>query len=112
MDHDLYVLWTTGEPETAKKMVLLYAHNSLLMNWWQKVTLIIWGASAKLAAEDREIQEMLVRMISDGVQVKACKACADQLGVAEALDGLGIEVKYWGHPLTELIQSGKHMIII
>ena len=43
----LYVLWTNDNPITAEKMVFRYAVNSLKRNWWEKVTLIVWGASTK-----------------------------------------------------------------
>ena len=33
----------------------------------------------------------------------ACKACADELGLTEMLEQLGIELIYWGEPLTELL---------
>ena len=51
-------------------------------------------------------------MLSAGVTVSACKACADQLGVTDALSELGIEVKYWGEPLTELLKSGEKLLTI
>jgi hypothetical protein len=44
----LYILWTNGDPVTAEKMVFMYGINSLLKQWWEKVTLIIWGAPTKL----------------------------------------------------------------
>lgn len=40
-----------------------------------------------------------------GVHITACKTCADQLGVTEALERLKIEVKYWGAPLTEILAN-------
>ncbi|MCP3953978.1 MAG: DsrE family protein, partial [Desulfobacterales bacterium] len=40
------------------------------------------------------------------------KACADQLGVTETLEGLGIEVIYWGVPLTELLKNNEKLITI
>jgi len=40
-----------------------------------------------------------------GVKVSACKACADQLGMTETLHSLGIEVKYWGQGLTDILQD-------
>ena len=40
-----------------------------------------------------------------GVELVACKACADLYGVSEKLESLGIEVKYMGVPLTEMLKS-------
>jgi hypothetical protein len=44
-------------------------------------------------------------MIADGVVIEACKACSDSYGVSDQLSALGIDVKYMGTPLTEMLQS-------
>ena len=108
----LYVLWTNGDPITAEKMVFMYAINSLIRGWWQKVTLIIWGAPAQLVSEDINIQKKVKEALDAGVHITACKACADQLGVTEALEKLKIEVKYWGAPLTEILASEERLLTI
>jgi hypothetical protein len=108
----LYVLWTNDNPITAEKMVFMYTINSLIHGWWEKVTLIIWGAPAKLVAEDAGIQEKIREALKAGVHVTACKACADQLGVTEALEKLQIEVKYWGPPLTEILKNNEALLTI
>ena len=103
----LYVLWTDGNPITAEKMIFMYTINSLIHGWWEKVTLIIWGAAAKLVSEDDNIQKMVKKALEAGVHITACKACADQLGVTETLEKLDIEVRYWGMPLTEILKNGE-----
>ena len=108
----LYVLWTNDNPVTAEKMVFMYTINSLIHGWWEKVTLIIWGATAKLVSEDAKIQEKLKEALDAGVHLTACKACADQLGVTETLEKLNVEVKYWGIPLTEILTSGEKLLTI
>ena len=108
----LYVLWKNGDPITAEKMVFMYAINSLIRGWWQKVTLIIWGAPAKLVSEDINIQKKVKEALDAGVHITACKACADQLGVTEALEKLKIEVIYWGAPLTEILASEERLLTI
>ena len=110
-DH-LYVLWTNDNPITAEKMVFMYTINSLVHGWWEKVTLIIWGATPKLVAEDAAIQAMIKEAQQAGVHVTACKACADQLGVTQTLEALKIEVKYWGQPLTELLKNNERLLTI
>ena len=112
MDNELYILWTNDNPMTAHKMVFMYGHNGLLKGWWEKVTVIIWGATSKLTAENGEIREKISAMMNDGVKFSACKACADQLGVTENLEALGIEVKYWGEPLTALIKEKKNLLTV
>ncbi len=59
-------------------MVFMYTINSIIHGWWKKVTLIVWGAAAKLASENKEIQKQIKQALEAGVHVTACKACADQ----------------------------------
>jgi len=81
----LSILWTTDSPTTFHEMVHKYALNSRLQQWWEEVTLIIWGA---------------------------CKGCSDNLGVTPTLEELGVDVKYWGAPLTEILKADGKLITI
>jgi len=108
----LYVLWTNDNLITAEKMVFMYTINSLIHGWWKKVTLIVWGATAKLVSENADIQEKIKAALEAGVHITACKACADQLGVSDDLEKLGIEVKYWGVPLTEILNDNEKLLTI
>ncbi len=106
----LYVLWTSGDREVALKMVFMYTNNSILKGWWKNVCLIVWGPSSKLLTVDPELQDYVARMQHVGVEVVACKACADAYGVASALEAMGIEVKPMGQPLTHLLKEGGTVI--
>ena len=108
----LYVLWTNDNPITAEKMVFMYTTNAMVHGWWENVTLIVWGAPAKLVGENPAIQAKIREVQAAGVHVTACKACADQLGVSETLKALDIEVKYWGQPLSELLKNGERLITV
>lgn len=112
MNDDLLILWTNDNPVTADKMVFLYAHNAKKRGWFDTVTLLIWGATAQLAAEDEAVRARLREMQRDGVHLSACKACADQLGVSDSLAEIGVELKYWGEPLTEALKSGQRILTI
>ena len=109
---DLNILWTNADPITAEKMVGMYAINSLKHGWWENVTVILWGAPARLAAEHPGVQAVVRAMLDAGVRVSACKACADQLGVTAVLEGLGIEVIYWGEGLTGILKSEARLLTI
>jgi hypothetical protein len=63
------VLWTSGDREVALKMAFMNTFNSKRFKWgWKNVTLIVWGPSSKLLAEDKELQEHIVDMKDAGVQ--------------------------------------------
>ena len=108
--NQLLIVWTSSDPEVAHKMVFMYAYNAQKNGWWDQVTLLVWGPSAKLSSEDTKIQETLKQMKEQGVELLACKGCADQYGVSAKLEEIGITVKYTGTYLTETIKSGKKVI--
>lgn len=110
-DH-LYLLWTHANPITAERMVFMYSVNSLKKGWWEKVTVIVWGDPARFVAEDAAIQKTVTKAKDAGVHLIACKACADQLGVTERLEALGIEVIYTGELLTRLLKGGETLLTV
>lgn len=104
--NSVFIIWSSADPEVAHNIAFMYAHNSRLQGWWGRVRLIIWGPSAKLAAEDDDIREKLATMAEDGVEIWACRACADNYGVSENLEELGANVLFVGKPVTEMIKTG------
>lgn len=111
--NDLYMLWTNADVTTSKLMVFMYAGNSKRLEWWDTVTVIIWGATAKLTKENKEIQDELNHLMDSGVNVIACKACADELDATATLEKMDIPVDYLGTYLTDIIKdSKKHLITI
>lgn len=112
MKDKLFILWTNDNPVTAEKMVFMYGGNAKKKGWWDEVTIIIWGATAVLAVENDDIRNRIRELIDSGVKFSACKACAEQLGTAGKLIELGVEVIYWGEPLTEILKTNGKLITI
>jgi hypothetical protein len=106
----LAVIWSSGDPDVAHKVCFMYTHNAKKQGWFENVTLIVWGPSAELASRDVNIQAKLQAMAEDGVVLEACKACADSYGVSDKLTELGVDVKYMGVPLTEMMKAGWHTL--
>ena len=107
----LVVLWSSGDRKVATTMVFMYTLNAKRRGWWNNVTLIVWGPSAKLLTEDSELQERIQDMRQAGVGLLACKACSDSYGVSEGLEKLGVEVKYMGEPFTQLLKDGHTKVL-
>lgn len=105
----LVVVWTSGDKEVAMKMVFMYTYNAKKHEWWDDITLLVWGPSAKLLSEDKDIQEYVKEMMDTGITVLACKGCADLYEVSGKLEELGVTVKYTGTDLTEFIKE-RHVI--
>ncbi len=105
-DNRLAILWTSGDPEVAHRVCFMYANNAKKQKWFDEVTLIIWGPSARLLAADKDLQAEVKTMKDNGVRLEACLACADSYGVTEQLRKLGVDVKYMGKPLTDFLKQG------
>jgi hypothetical protein len=105
-DGRLAVVWSSADPDVAHRICFMYTDNAKKQKWFDEVTLIVWGPSARLLAGDKDLQAEIKNMMNDGVKVQACLACADSYGVTEQPRKLGIEVKYMGKPLTDLIKGG------
>ena len=108
----MVALWTSDDPEVALNMLFMYLKNARLNNWWDEVTLVIWGPSAKLSVEDEMITEGLKELKAEGVILEACVVCADRYGVAEELEKLGVVVRPMGEPLSNYIKEGKNIIAV
>ena len=101
----LAVVWTSDDPLLAHRMILMYVGASQRAKWFDENLIIIWGPSAKLVAEDKEIQAKIQSMMKSGIKFQACVACASMYGVVDDLRAQGIEVKGMGAPLTRLLQD-------
>ena len=88
----LHILWTNADVTTAKLMVMMYARNAMKNGWWKEVTVIVWGATVKLLAENEELQE--------------------ELNLVDKMKEIGLDLYKWGPPLTELIKSGAPLLTI
>ncbi len=106
----LVVVWSSGDPYVAEKVAFMYTHAARRNGWYRDVTLVIWGPSAKLAAENIKIQAKLKAMQKDGVVLEACSSCANSYNVADDLRALGIDVKGMGVPLTNYLKSDARVI--
>ena len=101
----LAVIWTSADPDVAKRVCFMYTHAVKKQKWFDEVTLIVWGPSARLLAGDKDLQAEVKTMAADGVVVVACQACADSYGVTPQLRALGLDVKVMGKPLTDMLKS-------
>jgi hypothetical protein len=106
----LNVLWTTGEKEVALRMIFIYLMDAKSMGWYDEITLIIWGPSARLVAGDQVIQKELDFLLQSGINVEACQGCTEAYKVTDKIRALGITVRFMGEPLTEILHSEDRLI--
>jgi len=112
MENELVILWTNADELTFDKMVNMYARNSIIKHWWEKVTIIVWGRTALLTVKSDIVKEGIKQLLQVGVKIIACKGCSDQLKVSKELEELGIEVKYVGEDLTKILKENQKLLTI
>lgn len=104
------IVWTSGDREVALKMVFMYAYNCKKRGWMNTVRLLVWGPSGKLLVGDKELRQYLAKLKETGVELYACKGCADLYGISDELAKLGINVMYTGTMLADLQKEGWHVL--
>lgn len=109
-DDTLVVIWSSADKEVARNMAFMYTYNAKKKGWWENVIFIIWGPSAKLLAEDTQLQHLLKNMKDMGITLEACKSCSDDYGVSEDLEKMSVDVKYMGVPLTDYLKQGMRVL--
>jgi hypothetical protein len=111
MYNKLLILWSSGEKEVAKQLVLLYGSVMLERKYWDKASIMIWGPSAKLLAEDKEIQEAFYKVKESGVTFNACVVCTKEYGVSNKLASMGVTLTHTGEILTAALKSDDTKVI-
>ncbi len=106
----LLIVWSTAEIDVAKKLVLLYGSVIIERGYWDEAHLMVWGPSAKLLAENKELQSMVHTMQESGVNVSACRVCTDDYDVTDSLEAFNIDVTHTGEFLTQALQSDWKVI--
>lgn len=107
--NSIVVIWTSRDRDVALEVAFPYILNSKLREWWEDITLVVWGPSTKLLSNDIELQNYIKKRES-GVTIEACKACADHYGLSGKIEELGINVRYMGEATTEYIKEGRSII--
>jgi len=58
------------------------------------------------------VQKLIKIALECGIEVSACKSCVDNLGQGDIMVNLGIEVKYWGDGLTEILKGDGKLLTV
>ena len=109
-NNKLVLVWSSDDAMVAERVALMFPHAAQKNKWFSEVTLVIWGPSAKLIAEDAALQKKISAMQADGVKVEACIACASAYGVVDKLKALHYDVLPMGEPLANYLKKGYHVI--
>ena len=102
----LLVVWSSADIEVAEKVCFMYTYNAKKAGGFKEVIFVVWGPSAKLLAENEDLQASVKKMKEQGIIIEACSACAKMYGVQDELKDLGIDVKGMGTVLTKYLKAG------
>jgi len=105
MPTKVFILWSSGDREVALEVGLIYPLNAAKNKWMDEVKVIIFGPSEKVAAYDSQVQEKLKELQDIGVEILACKWCADRMNITSILEEIGIKVVYVGSIISQLLKD-------
>ena len=106
MANKVFVILTSGDREVALECGLVYPFHAAKNKWMDEVKVIIFGPSEKLAAYDTEVRDRITEIQKLGVEILACKWCADRMEITDMLEKTGIKVEYVGPVISQLLKDG------
>ena len=111
MKENLLIVWTNGDIEVANKFPLLYSSVILDRGYWKTAHLMLWGPSIKLAKENKQIQEQLLKIQKTGVKMSACIVCVEDYEATSILNELNIEITHTGELLTKALKDETYSVM-
>jgi hypothetical protein len=102
----VFVILSSGDREVALEVGLVYPLYAAKNKWMDEVKLIIFGPSEKIAAYDTEVRGRIDELQKAGIEVMACKWCADRMNITGILEETGIKVVYVGPIISQLLKDG------
>ena len=106
MAKNIFVILSSGDREVALEVGLVYPLNVAKNKWMGEVKVIIFGPSEKVVAYDTEVQGRIKELRDSGVEVMACRWCADRMNITSRLENIGIKVIYVGSVISQLLKDG------
>jgi hypothetical protein len=107
----LLVVWKSNDYRNIDFFITPFALNSKKLEWFNDVEVLIWGASADYCKASRKSQNVIKEMIAIGIEVRACKFCADKVFATKRLEKIGVNVMYTGEYLSNRLQDPEYEVI-
>lgn len=102
---NLLIVWKTDNDIDIHNFVVPYAYNAQVHDWFNRVEVLIWGASQEKVSNDTIIQQRVKNLIKNEIKVYACQMCATKLNVLKLLKELGVEVEFTGSLLSDRLKD-------
>lgn len=98
------IIIATGDKEKALTG-LMYATNALKHGWVDELKTIFFGPSQQLMVQDPDVSQAVQDLAQAGETI-ACKFIADNVGISDSTSQLGVQIKYVGTIISDLIKEG------
>ncbi len=108
--HRVFIILSSVDTVVHNELSFKYAYNALKQGWMDQARVILWGSTEKIDAENKGFIEQVKLLIDSGVEVYACKSCSDNFGSSEKLSEIGIDVRYAGTFVTEMLKEGWYQL--
>lgn len=104
---NLLIVISTSEADSIMKFPLLYGGVSIPRGYWKRVHIMFWGESIITLHETEKLQNMVEDMQGVGVEFSSCVVCAEEYGVVDELEALGIPCEHTGELLTQALKDDE-----
>lgn len=104
MSDKALVIISTGEAEKALTG-LMWAQNAMRYEWMADVKVIFFGPAQNLVLTDERVKKMAVE-IAEVEKPVFCRFLSDRDGNTGQIREIGMEVKYVGPIISDLIKQG------
>ena len=84
---------------------LMYASKNLTEGWLDDVKVVFLGPSERLLVSSEEIAKAAKEMSAEHKPL-ACKFVADNEGITEKIEAMGLKVEYVGTIIADLLKDG------
>ncbi len=106
----VFLILSSADSVVHRELSFPYSFNSKTKGWMDQVRVILWGPTEKLILEDLEFQEEIRMLLDEGIEVYACKSCSDHFEVSKQLEEIGIDVRYVGSFVSDMLKEGWHQL--
>ena len=106
MASKVFVVVSSGDPDVALEVGLVYPLNAKKEGWMDEVKVIFFGPSEKLVAYNTQVQERIRELQEAGIEVLACIWCAERMNITEVIEGLGVPVLSVGPIISQMLKDG------
>jgi hypothetical protein len=104
MSDKALVIISSGEVEKAMTG-LMWAQNAMRYGWMEDIKVIFFGPAQNLALSDEGVKKMATE-IAEAEKPVFCRFLSDRDGNSDQLKEIGMEVKYVGPIISDLIKQG------